>query len=68
MDSKLVLKHTKERPFDDSAFDRYTIYDNMPYRWDPDLNIDHVFRLESGNLIKSYRCKQKEPFELSLHS
>lgn len=64
MDSKSIKKHTNERPFDDSAFDRYSMYDNMPYEWDPDLNIEKVFRRESGNLIKGYRCNLEEPFKL----
>ena len=65
MDSKSVKKHTKERPFDDSSFDRYSIYDNLPYQWDPDLNVEKVFRMETGNLIKGYRCKMEEPIELT---
>ncbi len=65
MDSKPNKKHAQERPFDDSALDRYSLYDNMPYQWDPDLNAGNVFRRESGNLIKGYRCKLEEPYELS---
>lgn len=64
MDSNSVKRQKIEIPFDDSAFDRYSMYDNMPYQWDSDLNIDKVFRLETGNLIKAYRCKENEPLEL----
>jgi hypothetical protein len=65
VDSKSAKKHKTEKPFDDSAFDRYSMYDNMPYEWDTDLNIEKVFRMETGNLIKGYRCKLEEPLELS---
>lgn len=65
MDSKAAKKHTNARPFDDSAFDRYSMYDKMPYQWDPDLNVERVFRRETGNLIKGYRCKLEEPLKLS---
>ena len=65
MDSKSVKRQTNERPFDDSIFEHYSMYDNMPYQWDPDLNVEKSFRRETGNLIKGYRCRLQEPFELS---
>lgn len=54
----------KVRPYDDSMWERYSIYDNMPYVWDADLNAMHIFTTVSGNLIKSYRCKILEPYEI----
>lgn len=52
------------RPYDDSMWDRYSMYDNIPYVWDSDLNVEKKFTRVSGNLIKSYRCKLKETFEI----
>jgi len=42
------------RPYDDSMWDRFSLYDNMPYTWDS--NIEKKISLISGNLIKSYSC------------
>ncbi|HHV13662.1 MAG TPA: hypothetical protein GXX75_25680 [Clostridiales bacterium] len=64
MDSKPTMQYTRERLFDDPEFDRFSLYDNMPYQWDTDSNIDKIFRKETGNLIKGYRCKMDEPVEL----
>ena len=52
------------RPYDDSMWDRYSMYDNMPYVWDSDLNVEKIFNRVSGNLIIAYRCKIKEPYEI----
>lgn len=51
-------------PYDDSLWDRNSMYDNLPFHWDPDLNVLKNFTLVSGNMIKSYRCLIKEPYEL----
>jgi len=40
------------------------MYDRMPYVWDPDLNVEKVFRKVTGNIIKAYRCKIEEPIEV----
>lgn len=50
--------------YDDSLWDRYSLYDNMPFVWDTDLNVERIFTYVSGNLIKSYRCNMKEPYEV----
>lgn len=56
---------TPVKPYDDSMWDQWTMYDNMPYVWDPDLNTEKKFALESGNIIKGYRIQMKgEPYEL----
>lgn len=57
-------KNTPVKPYDDSLWDSYSIYDNMPYIWDPDLNVDKIFKRISGNIIKAYRCQIIEPFEV----
>lgn len=51
-------------PYDDSAWEHYSMYDNMPYVWDPDLNAMNIFTIVTGNLIKSYRCVMKDPLEI----
>jgi hypothetical protein len=52
------------KPYDDSMWDRNSMYDTMPYAWDRDINIDKRFTRESGNIIKFYRCQIKEPYEV----
>jgi len=42
------------KPYDDSMWDHFDFYDNMPYRWDSDE--EKRITPISGNLIKSYRC------------
>lgn len=64
MDTKKAKKATQEKPYDDSMGDHWSMYNNMPYVWDPDLNVDKVFKIVSGNIIKSYRCVTKEPYEV----
>jgi hypothetical protein len=49
------------RPYDDSMWDHFDLYDNMPYRWSSDE--EKRITLISGNLIKSYRYKViNEPY------
>lgn len=50
------------RPYDDTSLDQFYLYDNMPYEWDS--NFEKHLRLVSGNVIKGYRCKIKEPYEI----
>lgn len=52
------------KPYDDSMWDRSSMYDKMPYQWDPDLNVEKVFAAVSGNIIKAYRCKIVDPYEV----
>lgn len=65
MVNKMDKYSTPIRPYDDSMWDHWTMYDNMPYVWDPDLNTEKKFVLVSGNVIKGYRVQMKdEPYEL----
>lgn len=53
------------KPYDDSMWDHFNIYDNIydniPYRWDS--NCEKRLTLVSGNLIKSYNCTiKKQPY------
>lgn len=51
------------RPYDDSMWEHFYMYDNMPYSWDSD--IEKHLSIVSGNLIKSYCCIMKnEPYVL----
>lgn len=54
---------TKVSPYDDSLWDHYSMYDNLPYSWDTDLNIERTFVKITGNVIKAYRCKIKDSYE-----
>jgi len=64
VDTKKEKIGTSVRPYDDSMWDRNSMYDRMPYVWDPDLNVEKVFRKVTGNIIKAYRCKIEEPIEV----
>lgn len=48
------------RPYDDTMWDQFYLYDNIPFEWDSDY--EKPITLVSNNLIKSYRCKIKEPY------
>ncbi len=52
------------KPYDDSMWDRWNMYDNLPYVWDPDVCDTKKLATESGNIIKAYRCLIKEPYEV----
>ncbi len=64
MDNKKVKDDAPVKPFDDSIWDRWSMYDNMPYVWDTDLSYYNRYALESGNVIKASRCLMKEPYEV----
>ncbi len=64
MDTRKEKKAAPVKAYDDSMWDRWSMYDKMPYIWDPDLNVEHIFTRISGNIIKSYRCQIKDPFEV----
>ena len=50
------------KPYDDSSHEFITLYDNMPYEWDSDY--EKHLTLVSGNIIKDYRCRTKEPYTI----
>ena len=52
------------KPYDDIVWDRWSMYDNLPFIWDPDLNDTKKPTMVSGNIIKAYRCLIKEPYEV----
>jgi hypothetical protein len=64
VNTKKEKKQAPVKPYDDSMWDRNSMYDKMPYVWDPDLNVEKVFTRVTGNVIKSYRCKMNETYEV----
>lgn len=64
MDVKSGTENLPDRPYDDSLWDQNSMYDRMPYVWDPGLNVEKIYARVSGNIIKAYRCQIKEPFEV----
>ncbi len=42
--------------------DDLSMYDKMPYKSNYDLCNSNTVCLESGNLLKSYRVSEKEPY------
>lgn len=64
MDTKKAMNRSYEKPYDDTVWEHWSIYDNMPYVWDPNLNVEKQFKIVSGNIIKSNRCIIKEPYEV----
>lgn len=51
-------------PYTEAQWDKWTMYNNIPYEWDEDLYHEKKVQLYSGNLIKSYRCLVNEPLEI----
>jgi hypothetical protein len=65
VNTKNEERATQLKPYDNTMWEHWSMYDNMPYNWDPDLNVEKIFKYISGNIIKSYRCKLDEPYELN---
>lgn len=57
-------KNLTVTPYDDSLWDQHSMYDQIPYTWDTDLNDEHNFSVVSGNVIKACRCLVTETYEL----
>lgn len=57
-------KTTPNRPYDDSSWDRWTMYDEAPFIWDIDLCREMGLTLVSGNIIKAYQCLLAKPYEV----
>lgn len=64
MDTKKSMNTSKMKPYDEIMWEHWAMYDNMPYIWDPDLNVDRTFKSLSGNIIKAYRIQMDEPYEI----
>ncbi len=57
-------EYLRDTLYDNSVMEYNSMYDQMPFVWDSDLNVERIITKVSGNLIKFYRCKVKEPYEL----
>ncbi len=64
MDTKKEIHTPQMKPYDDSMWENWLIYDNMPYQQDPSLCVDRSFKPISGNIVKSYRIQIVEPYEI----
>lgn len=56
---------THLRPYDASMEEPLTMYDHLPYRRDVSLCDAHSIALESGNILKYYRCAVKDARSIS---
>lgn len=52
----------KLKPFDNTLMDDLCMYDKMPYVSNYDLCNSSTVTIQSGNLLKSYRVKELEPY------
>lgn len=52
------------KPYDNSIWDQWNMYDNMPYLWDKDLCPYNSIIEKSKNIIKFYRYQIDEPYEI----
>jgi hypothetical protein len=64
MDTKKNKESVPVKPYDDSMWDRYAMYDKIPYVWNSDLTIDKTFQVYSGNIIKYYQYQMQESIEV----
>lgn len=53
-----------KQPYDTTLEENISLYDRLPYKRNEDLCNASTLALESGNLIKYYRCTQIEPVEI----
>lgn len=49
-----------EKPYDTKLEDNISMYDKLPYKRNEDLCNMHTLSLNSGNLVKFYRCNGSE--------
>ena len=59
-----VRKDEIHRPYDASLENNLSMYDKLPYKRDIDLCNASSIAMESGNLIKYYRCAKAEDVEI----
>jgi hypothetical protein len=62
VDTRKTENTPKMKPYDDIMWEQWSMYDAMPYIWDPDLNVERVFKCISGNVIKYYRIQMDDPY------
>lgn len=65
MDNNKTEKQSHSvRPYVDSQWEDWTMYNNIPYHFDEDLYHDKKIQLYSGNIIKHQRCQMIDTLEL----
>lgn len=64
MEKQMKDKLFRFRHYDNSLENNLSMYDHMPYYRDENLCNQSTIALESGNVIKYYRVKLLDPFEL----
>lgn len=65
MPDTIVNFITHLRPFEFTVPDTITMYDKLPYKWDVNLCNRNNIALESGNIIKSFRCNFTNYYEIN---
>lgn len=56
---------TTLRPFEFTVPDTISMYDHMPYKCDVNLCNRSTISLESGNIIKYFRCNIVKNYEIN---
>lgn len=64
MDTNITEKTPKMKPYDEMQWERWSMYDTMPYVWNPDSNADNALKYISGNVIKCYHLLTDKPYEI----
>lgn len=54
-----------KQPYDSTLEENMSMYDKLPYKRNIDMCNASTLALESGNLIKYYRCTQVDPVEIA---
>lgn len=63
--SDILKAATKKlNPYDSALEDNLSMYDKLPYQRDANLCNRDSLGLVSGNILKNYRCKMNEPYEV----
>lgn len=66
MDAYELRKKRDLAPYDDSMLFISTIYDHLIYIMDVDLCPRDAHKLESGNIIKGFRCNNNSNFQVPI--
>lgn len=53
-----------KQPYDATLEENMSMYDKLPYKRNVDMCNASTLALESGNLVKYYRCAQQDPIEI----
>ncbi len=65
MDRKKGQKTAPVRPYNDTIWDRWSLYDDIPYVQDKSICSAENIAIISGNIVKAYRCLIKEPYKIN---